>query len=127
VTALQGETATSSGMSLNGALHRSRGNAASASTTAIDVAVTRPNTVKPPFCASRFLLLSARLTNHSLVALSGRFSSLAIATVPRRLLREALNSFLTCAPVGMCARLGKAYPPACSTKPGIERCTMVLS
>ena len=54
-----------------------------------------PNTVKPPFCLSRFAPLAARLKNHWLVALLGSVPSFAMAMVPRALV--TLNSFFTAA------------------------------
>ena len=71
------------------------GSVAIASTTAMLAALTSPNTVKPPFCVSRFALLSARLMNHCELALFGSEPSLAMAIVPRLFERVTLNSLMT--------------------------------
>ena len=58
------------------------------------VAMTLPNTVNPPFIwCRREPPLSARLINHSLVALSGLPDNLAIAMVPATFDRDGENSF----------------------------------
>ena len=103
-----------------------KGSCASWSTVAMLGAVTRPKTVKPPFCASRLALLSARLTNHWLVALFGLPPSLAIATVARTLERVGLNSLTTGGSVGMAEPRGEAAslkrkPPPWMTKPLASR------
>ena len=68
--------------------------AAMASITASPSELTMcPNTVKPPFWASRLAELSARLKNHWSVALLGSEPTRAIAIVPRTF--ESLNSFAT--------------------------------
>src|SRR6185369_12017396 len=83
------------GSSVNGEPAFTLGNAAMRSATTIPGAVTRANTVKPPFCASRFAELLPMLMNHWLVALLGSPPSLAMATVPRTFGRVVLNSLVT--------------------------------
>ena len=59
-------------------------------------AETVPKTVKPPLTVSRLFggpLLSIRLMNHWLVALSGSSGSFAIAIVPRTLCKSGRASF----------------------------------
>lgn len=82
------------------------GSAAIASTLLKVLLTTWPKTVNPPFWLSRFALLSARLKNHSLVALLGSPPSLAIAIVPRRFERVALNSLGTLPKVAICVPVG---------------------
>jgi hypothetical protein len=74
-----------SGSSPNGELNAYTGSAAMASITSMPLPTTWPNAVNPPFCASRFALLLARLKNHWFVALFGLPPSFAIDIVPRTL------------------------------------------
>src|SRR5260221_14532801 len=100
---------------------------------------TRPKTVKPPFWLSRLALLLARLKNHWEVAEFGSPPTLAIAMVPKVLVRRrpTLNSFVIGPNVGtkytplglnrlVLAGSATANPPPCTMKPGMQRCRNIF-
>src|SRR5436190_22417650 len=68
---------------------------------------TRPNTVNPPFCVSRFAALFAKLKNHWELAELGSPPAFAMAIVPYTLLknRPTANSLVMVPKVGIGARI----------------------